>query len=663
MRRDRSVGFLLTRAFAVLVGLIVCSGLVETAVVLRQHRVVHELTGHVQPLRLANADLRGALADAQRGVRGYSLTGDAQMLGVFQAAMLDYAVVARSLRSLADEDQAAAVDEQLARADAWVAQAERQSRAPPRSAEAVRLAREGRPLFQDFVAANRTFDADLAARTAELQRLSFRLGGATIVVLVALTVGAALIAGFTAVVTARRITTPLDDVVRVLARRGRGDLRARADPAGGPTEIRAVAAAVNAMADEGDRARDAERDLARLRNLVRELGYRIRAHLNVRDAIGEAIRGLAEVMRADHVLIRMAPGQTEVPRLSSLRDEHVGGPLAALAGCDVGWLRSGDGWTTGDPATGAGGHPPEAELEACARLGDGPVLTVAVSAGEECLGALTLIRDAGRPFTPADVRFTEAVAADLGRGVHLARLYEREQQLVARLQDLDTAKTDFMSTVSHELRTPLTSISGYVEMLLDGDAGEPTPQQARMLDVIGRNTRRLRELIEELLLLSKIESGTFQTTLRPVDLAELVEAAVAAISPAAAKAEVGIYSEVHGPLRLDADAGQLDRLLMNLLANAVKFTPAAGTVSLLARREGDEVVIAIADTGMGIPEGEQGGLFTRFFRAGNAVREAVPGTGLGLAIVGTVVGNHHGRIDVRSAEGAGTTFTIHLPVS
>ncbi|GID94655.1 ATP-binding protein [Amorphoplanes digitatis] len=659
MRRDRSVGFLLTRAFVVLVSLIVCSGLVETAAVLQQHRVVRALTSHVQPLRLANAELRGVLADAQLGVRGYSLTGDAEMLGAFRSALLDYALVGRALRSMAGEDEAPAVDEQLARADTWFDVAELQSRAPPRSAAALRYAGEAGPLFLAFMAANREFDADLAERTEELQSLSFRLGGATIVVLLALTVGAALIAGCTAVLTARRITIPLGDVVRVLARRGQGRLDARADAHGGPTEIRAVAAAVNAMADENDRVRGAERDIARLRGVVRDLGYRIRAHLNVRDAIDEAVRGLAEIMRADHVLVRMAPGHPEAPPLSSLRDEHADGPLAPLAGCDVGWLGSGDVWTTGDPAGGV--QPPEAERLACARAGDGPVLTVAVSAGEDCLGALTLIRDAGQPYTPVDVQLTESVAGDLGRAVHLARLYEREQQLVARLQELDTAKTDFMSTVSHELRTPLTSIAGYVELL--EDAGELNPQQARMLEVIGRNTRRLREQIEELLVLSKIESGAFLATRRPVDLAELVEAAVAAVSPAAAKAEVGLHAEARGPLRLDADAGQLDRLLMNLLSNAVKFTPAAGTVSLLARRDADEMVIAVTDTGMGIPEGEQDALFTRFFRASNAVREAVPGTGLGLAIVGAVVDNHHGRIDVRSAEGAGTTVTIHLPVS
>ncbi|GAA3351631.1 hypothetical protein GCM10020358_82070 [Amorphoplanes nipponensis] len=415
------------------------------------------------------------------------------------------------------------------------------------------------------------------------------------------------------------------------------------------------------MADEGDRIRAAESDVARLRGEVRELGYRIRAHLRVRDAIDEAVRGLAAIMRAEHVLVRMAPGQTDVPHLSSLGDEHEGGRLAALAACDVTWLVAGDVWATGDAAPEADVRPPDAEIRACA--GAGAVLTVAVSVGGDCLGALTLLRDHGPAFTPVDVRLVEVVAADLGRGVHLARLYEREQHLVARLQELDTAKTDFMSTVSHELRTPLTSISGYLELLLDTDAGELNAAQVTMLGVIGRNTRRLRDLIEEMLILSKIESGAFSTLREPVDLAGLVEQAVAVIRPAATDARIELRIEVDGPLPLRADAAQLDRALMNLLANAVKFTPAGGQVALRAGRADDAIVVTVADTGMGIPEAEQKALFTRFFRASNAVRQAVPGTGLGLAIVHTVVDNHDGRIEVRSAEGAGTIFTIRLPAA
>jgi signal transduction histidine kinase/CHASE3 domain sensor protein len=661
MRRDLSVGRLLTRSFAVLVALIVCSGLVETSAVLVQHRVVRDLSTHVQPLELANARLGGVLGDAQRGLRGYLLTGDKQLLDTYHVARSDYVQESRRLLDLASDTEEAAVQAQLSRADAWWALAEQQRRAAPRSDVAARYVTEGKPLFQAFEAQNEALDAALAQRADALQKRSSRLGWMTVVVLVVLTLAAAAMAAVAALVTTRRITRPLDGVVHMLTERGEGRLAARADATRGPTEIRAVAAAVNTMADEGDRSRAADLDVARLRSEVREVGYRIRAHLKVRDAIGEAIQGLARTLRAEHVLVRMAPGQTDVPQLASLGDEHVHGPLAALAACDVSWLASGDVWTTDDPAPAGDVRPPEGEIRACA--GAAAVLTVAVSVGGECLGALTLLRDTGPAFTPVDVRLAEVVAADLGRGVHLARLYEREQHLVARLQELDTAKTDFMSTVSHELRTPLTSISGYLELLADEEAGDLNATQVTMLDVIARNTRRLRDLIEDMLILSKIESGAFSTRREPVDLASLAENAVAVIAPAAAKAQVDLRTDVLGPLPLHANPEQLDRVLMNVLANAVKFTPAGGSVNLGARREGDEVVVTVADTGMGIPENEHKALFTRFFRASNAVRQAVPGTGLGLAIVSTIVDNHDGRIDVRSAEGEGATFTIRLPAA
>jgi signal transduction histidine kinase len=237
-----------------------------------------------------------------------------------------------------------------------------------------------------------------------------------------------------------------------------------------------------------------------------------------------------------------------------------------------------------------------------------------------------------------------------------------EQLLDARQRELDSAKTNFMSTVSHELRTPLTSIAGYVELLLDAEAGELGPSQQRMLEAVARNTRRLRELVEDMLILSKIESGAFRTAKVPVDVAALVRNALAAIAPAAAKASVGLHIEVHGPLPLTVDPEQIDRLLMNLLANAVKFTPPDGTVTVTARREDDVVLIVVADTGMGIPQAEQQALFVRFFRASNAIHRAIPGAGLGLAIVRTIVDNHGARVEVESTEKAGTTVTVRLPV-
>jgi signal transduction histidine kinase len=234
---------------------------------------------------------------------------------------------------------------------------------------------------------------------------------------------------------------------------------------------------------------------------------------------------------------------------------------------------------------------------------------------------------------------------------------DRERRLAA----LETAKSDFMATVSHELRTPLTSISGYLELLLDTGSATLAPAQLRMLEVIGRNTVRLRELVEDMLTLANIESGGFRTESEPLDLAPVVERAVVAIGPAADKASVGLHADVRGPLPLRGDTVQLDRVLTNLLSNAIKFTSADGTVSVHAERRADELVLTVADTGMGIPADEQQALFTRFFRATNAIHKAVPGTGLGLAIVRTIVDHHGGSIEITSTENVGTTATVRLP--
>jgi signal transduction histidine kinase len=257
-----------------------------------------------------------------------------------------------------------------------------------------------------------------------------------------------------------------------------------------------------------------------------------------------------------------------------------------------------------------------------------------------------------------------AAAIELTVELRQARLARgRERQLAARLAVLETAKTDFLSTVSHELRTPLTSISGYLELLLDTRSGELTAAQVRMLEVIGRNAARLRELIEDLLTLADTGSGDFHGRTEPLDLAHVIARTIAAIGPAADKTSVGLHSDVRGPLPLRGDPVQLDRVLTNLLGNAVKFTGAEGTVSVHAERRGAELVLTVADTGMGIPDDEQQALFTRFFRATNAVHQAVPGAGLGLAIARTIVDRHGGSIEIASTENVGTTATVRLPAA
>jgi signal transduction histidine kinase len=285
-----------------------------------------------------------------------------------------------------------------------------------------------------------------------------------------------------------------------------------------------------------------------------------------------------------------------------------------------------------------------------------------VAVGDEPLGLVAGLRkDGHHPWSQMEIDAAEWIAADLGRGLKHAQMYEAEGELVERFRSLDQAKTDFMATVSHELRTPLTSIAGYVEILKDGDAGPVSVEHRAILETIERNATRLRNLIEDVLTLSKIETGSFRTVMRPVRLAEVVRSAVAAVSPAAVKGQITVGSEVTDPaLTVNGDEGQLDRVLINLLSNSIKFTPPGGTVTVWAGRDGDTVTMRIADTGIGIPDQDKKDLFNRFFRASNAVRAAVQGTGLGLSIVRTIVANHGGELDLESAEGKGTTVTIRF---
>jgi signal transduction histidine kinase len=233
---------------------------------------------------------------------------------------------------------------------------------------------------------------------------------------------------------------------------------------------------------------------------------------------------------------------------------------------------------------------------------------------------------------------------------------------VSQLREIDRTKSDFLSTISHELRTPLTSIAGYVEMMRDGEAGEVAPMQHQMLDVVARNTRRLRDLIEDVLILSRVESGTLRTEKLPVALRGVIDHAVTALRPQALQADVRLdVIPASSPGMVLGDAAQLEQVLLNLIGNAIKFTPGGGRVTVSLETTGDDLVLRVEDTGIGIPSAEVDDLFQRFFRASNAKAQQITGTGLGLAIVARIVGAHDGRVEVDSHERRGTSFTVVLP--
>jgi signal transduction histidine kinase len=228
------------------------------------------------------------------------------------------------------------------------------------------------------------------------------------------------------------------------------------------------------------------------------------------------------------------------------------------------------------------------------------------------------------------------------------------------LLEIDEMKSCFIANVSHELRTPLTSVLAYSELLLTYD--DPPPETRReFLEIIHAESERLTRLINEVLDISKIESGQLELRRDVVDLRSLI-AASARSCRQMMKAR-GLAFELDVPERLPhvlGDADRLQQVVANLLSNAMKFTP-AGTIRLVARDEGNTILIAVRDTGIGIAPEDQARVFEKFHQVGNIMTSKPSGTGLGLAICRELVNAHGGRIWLESTPGAGSAFLVSLP--
>ena len=671
-------------AFGLLTSLILlCGGgaLVGALLVTNSHNRIHE---RVEPALVDNLRLHTEAVSAQRAMRGYLLTGDRAELASYRKDRDRIPQLLSAVRAhdIAEIDRS--LPTQQRQLQAYLRVAGQQARVAPRSDEAARLTREATRRFRAFEATNDILNDRLNQQAETLERRADTVLWAGLFALGALVVLALATAVRTSLRTTRLLTQPLDEVARTLNRHALGDRSARAG-INGPLEMKALARSVNELADERDRLRTVEEERMRLSEMARRTGVEVREHLEVDHVLDTACTGIGEGLDADYVFIMLIGedgAAVPVARAWSARRgllpraEETIPPVPAEVVRDH--YRRGETWhlndmgghlTDGSPlpeapgSFGARGLPPDARA-AAEDLGLVSVVVTPIGVAEEPLGAVFLARTRPeRPWRPVEIEFAESMATGVGRALHSSLLYEQETHLVEKLRALDQAKSDFLSTVSHELRTPLTSIVGYIELLKDEETGPLAPPQVHMLDVVDRNANRLRTLIEDLLTLSRIESGAFTSTKGLVDLRELVDSAADAIRPAAEAASVVLEKHCpEQPLMLHADSEQLDRVLMNLLSNAVKFTPEGGKVSVRADRRNGEAVLSVSDTGIGIPAKEQQKLFQRFFRASNATDAAIPGTGLGLTIVHTIVANHGGETEVSSEEGRGTTITARLPI-
>ncbi|MFC1735400.1 sensor histidine kinase [Candidatus Hydrogenedentota bacterium] len=233
---------------------------------------------------------------------------------------------------------------------------------------------------------------------------------------------------------------------------------------------------------------------------------------------------------------------------------------------------------------------------------------------------------------------------------------------ITRLKDIERTQREFVDSVAHELRTPLTSIRASVEMLIDDEAPDPQTKY-NFYNVISEEAYRLTQLIDNLLNISQMESGAGTLNATPTRMKSLIEDSLDVVRPQCENKDIKLIVDLPDRLpTLDIDKSLFNVALMNLLGNAVKYTPGGGSITLATSSNDDEFAISIQDTGVGISQEELPRIFDKFYRCASAEEEeTVSGSGIGLATARQIVGLHGGEISVVSKPGEGSRFVIELP--
>ncbi|MCC9206307.1 ATP-binding response regulator [Arthrobacter sp. zg-Y769] len=446
-----------------------------------------------------------------------------------------------------------------------------------------------------------------------------------------------------------------------------------ADFVASPVDPEDLARRVNLILATARAHRDRRTATARLREDTRRISTAIRATNDPQQMAEVVVHGLGATFEADHVLLVTFPDE-RVPELTlAWSREETTGSIPALDAHSAGelagtlWERS-RGMAVEDHGQPADEPVPLSAASRAAGLRTSVI--VPLGHGDKAFGLLWLAgEDAPRDWTSTEISLIRHVSGNLAHGLVQGNLITAQRMVLKRQRDLDQAKTDFVATVNHELRTPLTSITGYLDLILDGSGGDIPEDVAQMLKIVGRNAVRLNQLISDLLTISRQDADEINLEVEEVDLEELLRAVAASLAPAAGASNLDLRLELGSDaLLVDGDRAQLEQVFTNLCSNAVKFTPAGGSVQVSAALvspdgAGPSVRVQVRDTGIGIPEADLPNLFRRFFRASNATSAAIPGTGLGLAIVQDIVLQHGGELGIASTVGQGTTATVQLPAA
>ena len=297
------------------------------------------------------------------------------------------------------------------------------------------------------------------------------------------------------------------------------------------------------------------------------------------------------------------------------------------------------------------------------RFGYRALLSVPLLREDQIIGSLSFNRKAPGEFPPEVVDVLKTFATQSALAIQNARLFREIADKSAQLESASRHKSEFLANMSHELRTPLNAIIGFSEILAEKMFGDINEKQTEYLQDILESGRHLLSLINDILDLSKIEAGRMELELSEFDLPTAIDNALILVRERASRRGIQLGSTIDKRLgMIGGDERKVKQVLLNLLSNALKFTPEGGRIDVGARLDGDMAEVSVADTGIGIAPEDQDAVFEEFRQVGAADKKA-EGTGLGLALSRRFIELHGGKIWVTSQLGAGSTFTFTLPVT
>lgn len=308
------------------------------------------------------------------------------------------------------------------------------------------------------------------------------------------------------------------------------------------------------------------------------------------------------------------------------------------------------------------------------------VLMMPLALQDEVVGCLFMGEHGGRGYSKRDLSLLESASGELvialNNALSIEAVQELNQSLRQRIEDatkelrasnrqlqkLDEAKNEFISMASHQLRTPLTSIKGYLDMLLQGDMGKLAPTQRAVLREAFSSSERMVQLINDFLNVSRLQTGKFTINRQLVNLGDIIKEEVTLLRVVAEQRGIRLVTKIDRSVVVNIDADKVRQVVMNMIDNAIYYSKPKMTVTVTLKKTGEDVEFVVKDHGIGVPEAEQSGLFSKFFRGSNARKRRPDGTGVGLFLAKKVVLEHDGEMIFSSVENKGSVFGFRLPL-